>query len=75
MKFSTLPNVHDFIKTQSPDGSVGTATDYVMDGRASIPVMGNRLFVHSVQSGSGAYSASYPMGVGGSFPGNKAAGA
>jgi hypothetical protein len=30
---------------------------------------------HSVQTGSGAHSASCPMGTEGSFPGNKAAGA
>jgi len=28
-----------------------------------------------VQGGSGAHSASYPMDIGGSFPGSKAAGA
>jgi hypothetical protein len=30
---------------------------------------------HSVQTGSGAHPASYPMGSAGSFPGHKAAGA
>jgi len=30
---------------------------------------------HSVQNGSGAHTASYPMGTRGSFPGGKAAGA
>jgi hypothetical protein len=30
---------------------------------------------HRVQTGSGAHSASYPMGTGDSFPGRKAAGA
>jgi hypothetical protein len=31
--------------------------------------------LHSVQTGSGARPASYPTGIGGSFPGGKAAGA
>jgi hypothetical protein len=31
--------------------------------------------LHAVQTGSGAYSASYLMGSKGSFPGGKAAGA
>jgi hypothetical protein len=31
--------------------------------------------LHDVQTGSGAYTASYPMGTGGSFPGGKATGA
>jgi len=36
---------------------------------------GNFSFHHRVQNGSGAYPASYLMGIGGSFPGGKAAGA
>jgi len=36
---------------------------------------GNYPLGHRVQTGSGAYTASYPMGIGGSFLGNKAAGA
>jgi len=35
---------------------------------------GNFPLQHSVQNGSGAHPASYPMGNGGSFPGGKAAG-
>jgi hypothetical protein len=31
--------------------------------------------LHIVQTGSGAHPASYPMDIGGSFPGGKAAGA
>jgi hypothetical protein len=30
--------------------------------------------LHSVQTGSGAHTASYPMGIRGTFPGGKAAG-
>jgi hypothetical protein len=36
---------------------------------------GNFSLHHRVQTGSGAHSASYPMGTNGSFPGSKAAGA
>jgi hypothetical protein len=36
---------------------------------------GNFSFHQCVQNGSGAHSASYPMGTRGSFPGSKAAGA
>jgi hypothetical protein len=36
---------------------------------------GNFSLHHRVQSGSGAHPASYPMGIRGSFPGGKAAGA
>jgi hypothetical protein len=34
---------------------------------------GNSSLWHSVQTGSEAHPASYPMGTGGSFPGGKAA--
>jgi hypothetical protein len=33
------------------------------------------IFLHRVQTGSGAHRASYPMGTGGNFRGSKAAGA
>jgi len=36
---------------------------------------GNFSLRHHVQTGSGASPASYPMGTGASFPGDKAAGA
>jgi hypothetical protein len=36
---------------------------------------GNFSLHHRVQTGSGAHPASYAMGIGGSFPGGKAAGA
>jgi hypothetical protein len=36
---------------------------------------GNFSLHHRVQNGSGAHPASYPMGIRGSFPGGKAAGA
>jgi hypothetical protein len=36
-----------------------------------VPVWSNFSLLHIVQTGSGAHSASYPMGNGGSFPGVK----
>jgi hypothetical protein len=58
------------------DGSVGIALGYGMDDRGSrvqLPVgAGNFSLHHSVQSGSGAHPASYPMGTRGSFPGREA---
>jgi hypothetical protein len=47
-----------------------------MDGRVRFPA-GTRDFslFHDVQTGSRALSVSYPMNVGDTFPGSKAAGA
>jgi hypothetical protein len=60
---------------QDRDSSVGIATGFGLGGWGSIPT-GARIFLllSSVQTGSGAYPASYPMGTGGSFSGFKAAG-
>jgi hypothetical protein len=57
------------------DSSVGTATNYGLDDRmigVRIPV-GDRNFSlhHSVRTGSGIHSASYPVGIRGYFPGVK----
>jgi hypothetical protein len=64
---------------QSRDSSVGIALDYGLDDRGSrVPFpawAGNFSLHHRVQNGSGAHSASYPMGARGFFPGGKAAGA
>jgi hypothetical protein len=50
--------------------SVGIATGYGMDGRSSIPGSCKRLsLLNSVQTGSAAHPAFYPMDTGGSFPG------
>jgi hypothetical protein len=61
------------------DSSVCIALGYGLDDRGSrvrFPVgTGNFSLHHSVQNGSGAHPASYPMGTRGSFPGGKAAGA
>jgi hypothetical protein len=58
--------------------SVGTALRYGLDDRGSrvrFPVgAGNFSLYHRVQNGSGAHTASYPMGTRGSFRGGKAAG-
>jgi hypothetical protein len=59
--------------------SVGIALGYGLHDRGSrvrLPAgAGNFSLHHRVQNGSGAHPASYPMGIEGSFPGGKAAGA
>jgi hypothetical protein len=62
-------------RRKSRDISVGIALGYGLEDRASrvrFPT-GTRNFSlhHSVQNGSGAHPASYPMVTGGSFPGVK----
>jgi hypothetical protein len=54
---------------RSGNSSVRVATGYEMDDR----VQEFFSLLHSVQSSTGAHSASYPMDSGGSFPGGKAA--
>jgi hypothetical protein len=51
---------------------------YRLDDQGAIPGRdndGNFSLHHSVQTGSGAHPASYPMGIQGSYLGSKAAGA
>jgi hypothetical protein len=71
----TTPTLHEV----SDDSSVGIALGYGLDDRGSrirFPAgAGNFSLHHRVQNGSGAHTASYPMGTRGSFPGDKAAGA
>jgi hypothetical protein len=57
----------------SRDSSVGMAMGYGLDSRVRFQA-GARDFslFHSVQTGSGAQPASYPMDTGGDFPGGKA---
>jgi hypothetical protein len=55
--------------TLIPVSAVGMATGYGLDGR----VVGVRVPPHVVQTGSGAHSASYPMGTEGFFLWNKTA--
>jgi hypothetical protein len=67
-----------YIMVQSRDSSVGIAQGYGLDDRGStvrFPAGAGNFSHHRVQNGAGAGPASYPMGTGGSFPGNKAAGA
>jgi hypothetical protein len=63
----------------SRDSSVGIALGYGLDDRGSrvrFPArVGDFSLHYSVQNGSRAHPASYPMGIRGSFPGGKAAGA
>jgi hypothetical protein len=55
--------------------SVRIVTGYGLDGRVSIPCRDiSSSLLHIVQIGSGAHTASYPKGTGGSFLGDKAAG-
>jgi hypothetical protein len=64
-------------KIRSRDSVVGIATGYRLDVRGvrvQVPVGKEFSFLHFVQNGSGAHPTSYPMGIGGSFPGSKAAG-
>jgi hypothetical protein len=59
--------------------SVGIALGYRLDDQGSRVLFpagaGNFSLHHRVQNGSGAHPASYPIGIRGSFPGGKAAGA
>jgi hypothetical protein len=58
----------------SRDGSVGIVTGYGLDGRGSILAGTTFSPLHSVQTGSGAHPASYPMDAGGFTSEYKAAG-
>jgi hypothetical protein len=58
---------------RSRDSSVGIATGWAV--RVQLLAGQDSSLLHSVQTGSKAYPASYSMGVGGFFPGGKAAGA
>jgi hypothetical protein len=61
----------------SRDSSVGTALGYGLDDRGSrvrfLAGAGNFSLHYRVHNGSGAHSASYPMGTRGCFPGVKGA--
>jgi hypothetical protein len=64
---------------ESRNSSFGAALGYGLDDRGSrdrFPAgAGNYSLHHRVQTGSGPRLATYPVGLGGSFPGDKAAGA
>jgi hypothetical protein len=59
----------------SRDGSVGIAFGYGLDdwgSRVRFPAeAGNFSLYHRVQNGFGTHPASYSVGTGGSFPGDK----
>jgi hypothetical protein len=57
----------------SRDSSGSIMSDYGLDDRGSIPGRAKDFSSNlCVQTGSGAHSASCPMGTGGPFPGGKA---
>jgi hypothetical protein len=64
---------------KSRDSSVGIALRYGLDDRGCrvrfLTGAGDFSLHHRVQNGFGAHPASYPMGIRGSFPGGKVAGA
>jgi hypothetical protein len=64
--------IHGLI-CKNQDSSVGIAMGYRLDSPGSIPGKG-MTFLHSVQTGSGAHPASYPLSTECPFPGSKAAG-
>jgi hypothetical protein len=70
---------HINVSMKSRDSSVGIATGYGLDDRSSRVRFragaGSFSLHHRVHNCSGAHPASYPMGIGGSFPVGKAAGA
>jgi hypothetical protein len=58
------------------DSAVGIAMGRGLTAGVRLPAdAGDFSSFHSVQTGSGAHSGSYPNGTGGSFLGDKAAGA
>jgi hypothetical protein len=62
---------------QEIDSVVGIATGYGMDYRGNgvrVPLVSRISLLHLVQTGSEVHPTSYPMGTGGTFPGDKAAG-
>jgi hypothetical protein len=78
-RLSSSGKMSSLYTRESRDSSDGIALGYGLDDRGSrvrFPAgAGNFSLNHRVQNGSGAHSASYPMGTRGSFPGGKAAGA
>jgi hypothetical protein len=63
---------------KSRDSLVGIALGYGLDDQGStilFPAGAGKFLFTTVQNGSGAHPASYPMGTRGSFLGGKAVGA
>jgi hypothetical protein len=67
----------DFLKYRLTASSygVGIATGYGWRAGVRFPAVRHFSLLYSVRTGSGANLASYPVGSGGSFPGDKAVGA
>jgi hypothetical protein len=68
----------NFLYFITSSSTIGIAIRYGLDGQGvGIRVAAGVNFspLHVVQTGSGAHPADYLMGTGGTFPGNKAAGA
>jgi hypothetical protein len=67
------------VQAKSLDSSVGIALGYGLEDRGSgfrFPAGSGNCSLHNrVKNDSGAHPASYLMGIRGSFPGGKAAGA
>jgi hypothetical protein len=71
LTFQCLPSGALYLQMWNRDSSVGIATGYRLGGRGYSPDRGSDFsLLHSVQTNSGAHPASYPMGTGGSFPGD-----
>jgi hypothetical protein len=74
---TALWKVNNEFQWEYRDIAVGIATGYGLDARgmgAQVPVEARFFFHYVVQTGSGTHPASYPMGTGSSFPGDKTAG-
>jgi hypothetical protein len=70
--------MNNYKKNKSWGSSFGIATGYGLDDHmigVRIPTRAGNSLRHCVQTGSGAHPASYPVGIGGFFPGDKVAGA
>jgi hypothetical protein len=59
--------IYIYIWTRYSSG--GIATGYGLNNPGSILGRARFSLLHNVQTDSGAHPASYPMGIGGSFPG------
>jgi hypothetical protein len=71
----TVPLI-TYIKKSSWDSSISVVMGCGLGDRGLIPGRaGDFPLLHSIQTGSGAHPASYPVGTGGSFPGGEVAGA
>jgi hypothetical protein len=63
-------------KTRSRDSVIGIATGWTTEGSEFVSRYGQEFsLLRVVQTYFGVHPTSYPMGTGGSFPGDKAAGA